>query len=286
MIKLAVVGDPIDHSLSPWVHGGVMECLNIPYTYEKVQVRQGELKSFLEYAKKEGIAGFNLTMPHKVDIIPYLDEIDNEAQLYGAVNTVKIENGRLLGFNTDALGYVSELESRGYSFENNRIVVLGAGGVVRTLVRKAASMGAREICICNRTKENALALAETVKNETGVLVCVRGISINEISEAVKNCDVLMNGTPLGMYGVERDFEDFSFLNEMPKSALVSDLIYNPEKTRLIERAEQLGLNTMNGMGMLIYQGILADEIYLNQTLDKVNLCEKIRPNVVKALMIK
>lgn len=286
MIKLAVIGDPIEHSLSPWVHGDVMEMLHIPYAYEKVQVRQGELQRFLDYARQEEITGFNLTMPHKVDIIPYLDEIDNEAKLFGAVNTVKIENGRLLGFNTDALGYVLDLESRGYSFQDSKVVVLGAGGVVRTLVRKAASMGAQNICICNRTKEKAWELAEAVRKENGISVSVRGLSGDEIRDAVRDCHILINGTPLGMHGVERDFDDLSFLDAMPQSALVSDLIYNPEKTQLIKGADQLGLQTMNGMGMLIYQGILADEIYLNQTLDKKNLCEKIRPDLVKALMEK
>lgn len=283
MIKLAVIGDPIDHSLSPWVHGGVMDCLKIPYSYEKVQVRRGELQTFLDYAKKEKITGFNLTMPHKVDIIPYLDEIDDEAKLFGAVNTVKIENGKLLGFNTDALGYVMDLESKGYSFKNSRLVVLGSGGVVRTLVRKAAHMGALDICICNRTKEKALEIAEIVNGETGVSVSAREFSSEAIREVVSNCHILMNGTPLGMHGVERDFEDLSFLDVMPKSALVSDLVYNPEKTSLLKRAEEKGLPTMNGLGMLIYQGILADEIYLNQTLNQRELCEKIKPDVSKVL---
>lgn len=283
MIRLAVIGDPIAHSLSPWVHGGVMKQLGISYTYEKVQVKKGELEQFLDYARTEKITGFNLTMPHKVDIIPYLDVMDDEAKLFGAVNTVKIEDGKLLGFNTDALGYVLDLESRGYSFQNSRVVILGAGGVVRTLARKAASMGAKEICICNRTKEKAAEIAEMVVSETGTPVFVRNFSLDEICEAVENCHILINGTPLGMHGVGRDFEDLSFLDAIPESALVSDLIYNPEKTSLLKRAEEKGLTTMNGMGMLIYQGILADELYLNQQLDRSGLCEKIKPSLVNAL---
>lgn len=283
MIKLAVIGDPIEHSLSPWVHGGVMENLNIPYTYEKVQVKQGELQQFLDYAIQKEITGFNLTMPHKVDVLPFLDEIDEEAERFGAVNTVKIENGKLMGYNTDAQGYVLDLESKGYSFQNSRVVILGAGGVVRTLARKAAGMGAKEICICNRTKAKAYEIADLVSAETSVSVSVQGFSVEEICDAARECNILMNGTPLGMHGVERDFGDLSFLDVVPKSALVSDLIYNPEKTKLLQRAESLGLQTMNGLGMLIYQGILADEIYLNQALNKTDLCKKITPKLIEVL---
>ncbi len=281
MIKLAIIGDPIEHSLSPLVHGGVMEVLGVPYAFEKVRVKQGELEKFLDYAKKEEITGFNLTMPHKMDVIPFLDEIDEEASLFGAVNTVKIENGKFLGFNTDALGYTMALESMGYSFQGSRVVILGAGGVVRTLALKAANCGAKEIHICNRTKDKAGEIALSVNQKTGVPVFAEEFSVDAIAKVGKTCDIFINGTPLGMHGVDQEFEDLSFLESLPKTALISDLIYNPSKTKLLGLAEKKGYPVLNGLGMLIYQGILADEIFLGKTLDKNKVYQKICQRMVE-----
>ncbi len=283
MIKLAVIGDPIEHSLSPLVHGVVMECIKKPYQYQKVQVKKGELQDFLSYAKEEGIHGFNLTMPHKVDVLPLLDEMDEEAKLFQSVNTVKVSQGRLSGYNTDALGYELSMNIKGYSFANSRVVILGAGGVVRTLALKAAKSGAKEIFICNRTKEKAVEIAENVAQVTGTPVYSGAFNVEAITEFVKSCDIIMNGTPLGMHGVSGDYEDLSFLEAVPKTALVSDLIYNPSKTKFLAKAESLGLDTMNGLGMLIYQGILADEIYLGQTLNREELFQSIGRKICEKL---
>ncbi len=283
MIKLAVIGDPIEHSLSPLVHGGVMEALEIPCAYEKVQVKKGGLPEFLSYAKKTGITGFNLTMPHKVDIIPYLDEMDAEAQVFDSVNTVKIKDGKLFGHNTDALGYVMSLQTKGYTIQNSRVVILGAGGVVRTLSLKFAKDGAKEIKICNRTMEKAEEIANSVHAKTGVPVFCDGFSVDGITKACRECDVLVNATPLGMHGVSREFEDLSFLEVLPKDALVSDLIYNPDRTKLLTKADELGFKTINGLGMLIYQGILADEIYLEKVLNREEIFEKVSTKIKQVL---
>ncbi len=283
MIKLAVIGDPIEHSLSPLVHGGVMEALDVAYTYEKIKVKKGELRNFLVYVKENGITGFNLTMPHKTDIIPYLDEIDEEAKLFGSVNTVKIRDGKLFGFNTDAMGYVMALESKNYFFRGSRVVVLGAGGVVRTLALKAADLGATEVRICNRTYERAEEIAKMVNDKTGVSVIAEDFSLEKMTAVAKTCDILINATPLGMHGFDRDFEDLSFLEALPTSALVSDLIYNPDKTMLLRKAESLGLTTLNGLGMLIYQGILADEIYLDRTMEKKKIYDFVSQKIKKEL---
>lgn len=283
MIKLAVIGDPIEHSLSPLVHGGVMEALGVAYTYEKVRVKKGELRDFLVYVKENGITGFNLTMPHKTDIIPYLDEIDEEAKLFGSVNTVKIRDGKLFGFNTDAMGYVMALESKNYFFRGSRVVVLGAGGVVRTLALKAADLGATEVRICNRTYKKAEEIAKMVNDKTGVPVIAEDFSFEKMTAVAKTCDIFINATPLGMHGIDRDFEDLSFLEALPASALVSDLIYNPDKTMLLRKAESLGLTTLNGLGMLIYQGILADEIYLDRTMEKKKIYDFVSQKIKKEL---
>ena len=278
MIKLAVIGDPISHSLSPLVHGSALDAMKVPYHYEKVQVKKGELLDFIEYAQKEGIDGFNLTMPHKVDIIEYLDGIDKDAELFGSVNTVKIKDGKLFGYNTDAEGYVKALEMKGYTFQNSNIVILGAGGVVSTLALKAGDMGADSITILNRTENKAEAISKYVADKTGTVVKCGKMTTENILKNAENCDILINATPLGMHGVDGDYEDLSFLDALPQNALVSDLIYNPPKTRFLKRAEELKKPILNGLGMLISQALLADQIYLDMTFD----LEKVYKEVEKA----
>lgn len=260
MLNLAVIGDPISHSLSPKVHGAALEALDVAYTYEKVQVKKGELEQFLAYAQEKGIHGFNLTMPHKVDILPYLTEIDAAAERFQSVNTVKIADGKLYGYNTDAGGYTEALTYAGYDFSDSRVVILGAGGVVRTLALEAAYQGAKTITVLNRTKEKAEAVCKMVQGKTTVSAYKMEREI--LCEACQTCDILIQGTPLGMHGVEEEWEDLSFLECLPKDALVSDLIYNPKQTKFLQEADKRGLATMNGLGMLIYQALLADSIYL------------------------
>lgn len=277
MLKLAVIGDPIHHSLSPVVHGAALEALGIPYTYQKIQVKKGELKEFLSYAKEQGITGFNLTMPHKVDILPYLDEIEETAAQIGAVNTVKIQDGRLLGFNTDGGGYMEALRNAGYDLQGKRILILGAGGVVRTLALQAAKNGAQEIRILNRTVEKAEEICRLVQETTSAVA--ESWTDEILFQRCADCDIFIQATPLGMHGVERDFEDLGFLSALPKTALVSDLIYNPPSTKLLTHAKQEGLATLNGLGMLIYQALLADRIYTDMNFDLEPVYQEIKKDV-------
>lgn len=280
MIRLAVIGDPIEHSLSPMVHGACLKELGIDYEYEKVRVKKGELLEFIDYAKKNGIDGFNLTMPHKTDIIEYLDEIDAEAELLGSVNTVKIVKNRLIGYNTDGDGYFMSISKSG-GFKGKKIVILGAGGVVRTIALKGVKEGATEVAILNRTKKNAQAVADFVCAKTGEKILVGEMS--EVFDGVKECDLLINATPLGMSGTKSDFDDLSFVENLPPKTIVSDLIYNPPKTSLLKKAEEMGHIVANGLGMLIYQGFLADKIYLGMDFDLDLMYEKTEKKIKSLL---
>ena len=280
MIRLAVIGDPIDHSLSPLVHSTILKNLGIDYEYEKVQVKKGELGSFLEYAKEKKFDGFNLTMPHKVDILPYLWEIDEEAERYGAVNTVKVKDGKLYGYNTDADGYVQSIKTLGIEIDKKNVVIMGAGGVVQTLALKTAIEGANEISIMNRTLSKAEEISKMVEIKTGKKCDFGGLEVAQLKEKMTNCHILINATPLGMHSVNKDFEDLSFINELPKEAVVSDLIYNPQKTTLLKKTEQLGYKTINGLGMLVFQAILADKIYLESDFD----INKVYNNVIEKIL--
>lgn len=277
MIKLAVIGDPVEHSLSPVIHSAVMERLGMEYEYYRVKVEKGGLARFLERVKRENITGFNLTMPHKSDIIPFLDEIDAEAKVYNSVNTVKYEDGKLYGYSTDADGYKLALSEAGYSFECKNVLILGAGGVSGTIVSKAAREGAASIVVLNRTLEKAEAVIKCAEGSSAK--CRADIMTDEnMRHFAKETDILINATPLGMTGVSADYKDLGFLEELPKASLVSDLIYSPKQTSFLKSADELGLNTINGFGMLIYQALISDEIYLGQKLDLPELKVYIEEN--------
>ncbi len=279
-IKLNVIGDPIEHSKSPVVHGIVMDALGIDCEYTRVLVKKGGLEEYIENAKARGVRGFNLTMPHKTDIIPFLKEIDKDAKLFGAVNTVSIKDDGLYGYNTDARGLMLSLEQNDVSVEGRDIVILGAGGVVSTIALKFSDMGAGRIVILNRTPEKAEGICKKIRSfqqsgaAQGGTELVHG-AIGDAANYASDCDLLVNATPLGMSGVGADHEDLSFIDCLNPSAAALDLIYNPPKTNFLAYAEKRGHKIINGLGMLIGQAILADEIYLEKKLDISGLFTKL-----------
>ncbi len=262
-LNLAVIGSPIAHSLSPIIHmTAVPGC-----SYEKIEVKKGELKDFLTYAR-ENLDGFNLTMPHKVDVIPFLDEMSDMAREFSSVNTVRVKDGRLYGYNTDADGYISALLNKGYDPKDKKIVFLGAGGVAEPIVKKIAERGAQKIVILNRTIEKAKALVKNIDK-------AEAQPFSDIKKCCEGAEILINATPIGMEGVDAEFEDFEFLKALSPGALVSDLIYAPRMTKLLKSAEAIGLKVMNGLDMLIFQAILADEIYLDKKLEVNEIYKKV-----------
>ncbi len=271
MLKLDVIGDPIDHSKSPLIHGTALEILGIPYKYRRVRVAKGGLEAYISETKERGVSGFNLTMPHKTDIIPYLDFIDNEAKSFNSVNTVHIKSGKLYGYNTDGNGFTCAMAELGVVAKDKNIVILGAGGVVSTLALKMESEGANIITILNRT----LSAAESITDRLNISAQALPLTTENIASAAQDCDILINATPLGMEGINKNFEDLSFMNNLKNGALVYDLIYNPDETEFLKSAKTLGHKTLNGMGMLIYQGLLADEIFLDRALDFAPIKNKI-----------
>ncbi len=274
-IRLAVIGDPIEHSLSPVIHKAALDCENEAWTYEKIRVERGKLGEFLKNGAARTLLGFNVTMPHKVDIIPLLDGIDDEAKRFNSVNTVRVKDGRMIGFSTDGIGCSRAVSEHGRHFSDSRIVILGAGGAASCAALKAASEGAAAITVLNRTAAAAERLAKNVSDRCGFSVKTGGMTAEEMHAACAECDILINSTPLGMHGVDADFSDLSFLGELGADALVFDMIYNPSETRFLAKARGLGLDTMNGLDMLIYQGFAADEIFLEKKLDFAALKEKI-----------
>lgn len=277
MIKLGLIGDPISHSLSPIIHTTVMNYLGIEHSYEPYNVKKGDLEGYIRKIKEENILGFNVTMPHKVDIIKYLDVLDDDSIKFNSVNTVKYESGKLYGYNTDARGLVMSLSDNSVNLAGKNILILGAGGVASTIAVKFAEERPNKIIVLNRSLDKAKEVCNLVSKQSNVTTIYD--ELKNVENYTKATNLVVNTTPLGMHGIEEDFENLDFLNNLNKSTIVCDLIYNPRETLLLQQAKLLNIKTLNGLGMLIYQALISDEIYLNQKIDYKMLykiiCEKI-----------
>lgn len=260
--KLCVIGDPVLHSKSPLIQNTMIRALGLDYVYLCQPVPRGQCQAWLECAKFAGYAGFNATMPHKEELLPLLDELDGDARLIGAVNTVCIRDGKAYGYNTDGAGFLRALADLGVDPAGKRITVLGAGGASKAVCLKLAQAGAR-VTVCNRSREKAEALcAHDPEHLTAA-----GFAPEDLSAAMASCQVLVNGTSLGMEGTGGQFADFSFLDALPPGAAVVDLIYHPAETELLRRARLLGHRTANGMGLLVHQAVLALEHFTGEAID-------------------
>ena len=266
MKQLCVIGDPVLHSKSPRIQNAMIQALGLDYEYLCQPVKREELPAWLDRVRTEGWAGFNATMPHKEALVPFMDELDDDARLYGAVNTVCHRNGKLYGFNTDGGGFARALTMANIPIQGKRFVLLGAGGAAKAVALKLVQQGAGSITICNRTVEKAAALAAHAPE----VMSATGFSGTELAGACSGCDVLINCTNLGMAGSPA-FESLAFVEALPAGVPVCDLIYHPAQTDLLARAGTLGHPTMNGLPLLIHQAILALEHFTQTKLDAASM---------------
>lgn len=266
-----VIGSPIAHSLSPAIHGAAFRAQGLPLEYTAIHVTDGTLGAFAAGVRNSALHGFNITLPYKQDIIPMLDEIEHDAALCSAVNTVVHKGGKLYGYNTDMEGLNLSMKRAGHGFASKKVVMLGAGGAAYAIALKAVREKAESVLILARDPQNSGDLARQITQATGTEIRSGRMDPRSLHKAASDCTLMINCTPLGMTGTKRDFEDLSFLSCLPEDALVCDLIYTPARTRFLKHAEALGYPVLNGLGMLIYQAILAQELYLEKTLDKERL---------------
>ena len=248
--QLAILGYPVEHSFSPQMHTFISEQMGLNYIYTALEVEPQNLEDAIKGVRAMNIAGLNITAPHKNAVMKYLDVISDEAQKFNSVNTVVNRDGKLYGYNTDAHGFYHSLLHNGITVKDKDILILGAGGASRPVAMLLAMEGAKSVTVVNRTKEKAVALAEYVKDVIGFAI--------QTEKTLNHYDVVINTTSAGM-APQLDkcpIEDMSFIDENTAAA---DMIYNPEKTLFLQRAEQNGAKIMNGLGMLIYQGLIAYE---------------------------
>ena len=249
----AVIGDPIQHSLSPSMHNAGYEALGVDAEYQRFHVKASHLAEAVEGLRALGFSGWNVTLPHKEPIISLLDTLTPQAKRAGAVNTVKIYEGQLIGHNTDGDGFVRSVEEELPGFKGKKAVLLGAGGASKGIALALVEQG-MHLHILNRTPEKAKGLAQVIQSEGG-----RATS-GEFAPGdwLKDVDLLVQTTSIGLHS-----EPFPFsLEGISKQALVVDIIFNPMETLLLKEAKELGCRTQNGLGMLLYQGALAWEFWL------------------------
>lgn len=266
-----IIGDPVEHSISPQLHNLAYQHhkLDKDFIYLACRVKKTQLKQAIAGAKALGINGITCTIPHKVNVIKYLDKIDKTAKQIGAVNTILNKNGKLIGYNTDWYGIEAPLKKR-ITLKDKTAAVLGAGGAARA-VCYALAKNKIKITVFNRTLEKAKQLASDFKAEYK--------SINE-KHLLKSYDIVINATPVGMYPNIKD----SLLTpkDIAKDQIIFDIVYTPYETQLLKNAKKAGAKIIYGFEMLLYQAILQFKIYTNQTPDE----DFLRTQLYKLLKIK
>ena len=251
---LGLIGDPVEHSLSPALHSFLLERAGLNYCYLAFRVRRGDLAGAIEGVRALGIRGLNVTIPHKEAVVPLLDGLSPEAEAIGAVNVIVNEGGRLTGANTDCQGFLRPLEERGISLAGKRAVILGAGGAAAAVAYALLSAGA-EVALVNRTPERARSLARRLSR----FGTVSAWSLGDLPALLREAELLVNATPVGMWpGVGETPLSPDLLH---RDLLVYDLVYRPRKTLLLGAAEARGARTIGGLEMLVWQAIKALEIW-------------------------
>ena len=247
MKKFIVIGNPIEHSLSPILHNYWIKINGIDASYKKNKLNEDELEQLISQVKKKEISGINVTVPFKKAIIPLLDELSTEAKNTQSVNTIYLKDSKVVGHNTDIFGFENSIKKSKYSLVNKEVLILGAGGVVPSIIFALNKMKVSKIKISNRTKEKAENLKAIFKN----------IEIVKWGK-VPNFDVIINATSIGLKKEDNINLDFS---SNSKSSLFYDVIYNPRDTNFLKTGKSLGNITLNGKLMFVYQALSAFNIW-------------------------
>ncbi len=253
-----VIGDPIEHTLSPIIHNAAFEALKINYVFLAFRVKSAEVENAVKGMRALSIHGLNVTMPHKNAVIKFLDEVDPTGKAIGSVNTILNKDGRLLGFNTDGVGALTALEQNGVELKGKKVLLLGAGGAAKAIAY-TLSQDADELVILNRTPEPASELAGLLKQKFNKKISADKLSPNAVKDNLGNSEVLINATSIGM---KPNADQTPVAPEWLRPDLaVMDIVYNPIETKLAKDAKAAGAKVVGGVEMLISQGAVSFEIF-------------------------
>jgi shikimate dehydrogenase len=255
---LALIGQPVEHSLSPRMHNASFAADGLDYVYVALDVRPQDLTSAVRGAVALGFRGFNVTMPHKRTLLPLLDEMDEATRISGAVNTVVVEESKLGGFNTDGGGLVEACQEAGIGIAGRRVLILGAGGVAASIAFAFAGEGAREMHIVNRSAARGRELSGKLRRAKEE-IRVQAYPLGALGEAASRADIIVNATSLGMKEGDPLPIPVKYLDE---GRAVCDAVYRPDaETSLVRLAREQGARVASGKRMLLYQGVLAQKLW-------------------------
>ncbi|MFH1097145.1 MAG: shikimate dehydrogenase [Candidatus Desantisbacteria bacterium] len=253
---VGIIGDPVKHSLSPQMHNAAFKHLKLNLVYVPFHVKPEQLNEAIKGMMALGMVGLNVTVPHKIEVMKYLDEISPDAKAIGAVNTISIKNNKCIGDNTDGRGFIRALiEDEGITIAGKNIVILGAGGSARAIGHSLIKDGVKRLIFCNRTAPRAEEMAKSFQS---MGVSVAGMGIIDSRDEIAQADMIINTTSAGMKQGDPLLIDPSLIR---KGQIVYDIIYSPPETPLLQTAKNSGARAINGLGMLIHQGALAFEIW-------------------------
>ena len=273
---------PASHSLSPLMHNLAFSHWGIAAVYLAFEVDQTNLRQAVESIRTLNMLGVNVSMPNKTAVLAYLDQLSPEAELIGAVNTIVHQEQRLIGYNTDGMGFVRSVNETGHPIKNQKIVVLGAGGAAKAIVVQMALEGAQEITIYKRLNATFLPLKEyfaKVSEKTGCPIRLHDYADeSQLALDLSQANLLINATDIGM-GSKKDQLPIADVKLLHSQLAVFDLIYSPSETRLIQEAKKMGIKAYNGLGMLIHQGAIAFELWTHREMAVQNIRERLEQEV-------
>ena len=270
----AVVANPIKHSISPFIHNSAFEATNTNGVYLAWEVDEAELAETVANIRRYQMYGINLSMPYKEQVIPYLDQLSEEACLIGAVNTVVNREGTLIGYNTDGKGFFKSLPS--FKISRKRLVLLGAGGAAKAILAQAILDGVSQISVFVRSSsmEKTRPYLEKIQNATGFRVDLFALEdVQNLQDSITQADLLVNATSVGMDGSSQPIPTSIVL---PEKLLVADVIYQPFETPFLKWAKEQGNQSINGLGMLLYQAAEAFELWTGKEMPTDQIWESLK----------
>ena len=270
----AVVANPIKHSISPFIHNSAFEATNTNGVYLAWEVDAAELAETVANIRRYQMYGINLSMPYKEQVIPYLDQLSEEACLIGAVNTVVNREGTLIGYNTDGKGFFKSLPS--FKISKKRLVLLGAGGAAKAILAQAILDGVSQISVFVRSSsmEKTRPYLEKIQNATGFRVDLFALEdVQNLQDSITQADLLVNATSVGMDGSSQPIPTSIVL---PEKLMVADVIYQPFETPFLKWAKEQGNQSINGLGMLLYQAAEAFELWTGKEMPTDQIWELLK----------
>lgn len=248
-----IIGCPMGQSSAAFVYNPLFQIYKTNEIMFPIEIPKGGLPDFMKAFRTLGMKHFTLTMPHKSDIIPLLDEVDADSKIFNSVNIIKLENGKTIGRGMDGKGCLAAIKSAGVDLHGMEVVILGAGSIIGVICLEMAKAGVKKVTIINRTMENAAKIANIIETHTSMSVAYAEWTKENLDKLAASCDFFMQSTPLGMFGFEKQQEYMGFVDKMKADCIFMENIVNPPETEIVKKAKARGLKVIHGIDMMLGQ---------------------------------